>query len=86
MGPGIHKTAYCPDNSRVAHRQNELGMVLWNLGDLAGARTRLERAIQIDQAATGPNHPNMVICHSNLGNVLQDLGDLNSARTEYERA
>jgi hypothetical protein len=31
--------------------------VLQVLGDLAGARTQYERALQITEAALGPDHP-----------------------------
>ena len=60
--------------------------MLQALGDLPGARTQLERALQISEAALGPDHPNVGIRRSNLGGVLQDLGDLTGARTQFERA
>ena len=60
--------------------------MLQDLGDLAGARTQLERAVQISEAALGPDHPTIGARRNNLGVVLQDLGDLAGARTQYERA
>jgi hypothetical protein len=54
-------------------------------GDLAGARAAIERALAIDEAAFGPDHPNVVIRVNNLGSVLQDLGDLAGARVALER-
>ena len=38
-------------------RVNNLGSVLRDLGDLAGARAAFERALTIDEAAYGPDHP-----------------------------
>ena len=46
----------------------------------------LERALKIDEAAFGPDHPNVAIDVNNLGGVMQDLGDLAGARVMYERA
>ena len=60
--------------------------MLQALGDLAGARTQYERALQISEAALGPDHPDVGARRDNLGSVLQDLGDLPGARTQYERA
>jgi tetratricopeptide (TPR) repeat protein len=67
-------------------RVNNLGSVLRDLGDLAGARAHLERALRIDEAAYGPNHPTVAFEGNNLGYVLWELGDLAGARTYYERA
>ena len=65
---------------------NNLGSVLKDLGDLAGARAAYERALKIDEAAFGPDHPNVASDVNNLGSVLKDLGDLAGARAAFERA
>ena len=65
---------------------NNLGCVLQDLGDLAGAKAHYERALAIDEAAYGPNHPEVATDVNNLGFVLQDLGDLAGAKAHYERA
>ena len=54
--------------------------MLQDLGDLPGAKTQLERALAIDEAAYGPDHLNVAIRRNNLGSVLQDLGDLPGVR------
>jgi tetratricopeptide (TPR) repeat protein len=72
--------------AEVAWRCDGLGAVLCRLGDLAGAKAQYERALEIGEAALGPNYPDMAAWRSNLGGVLQDLGDLAGARVEYERA
>ena len=55
------------------------------LGELAQARGCFERALRIDEAAFGPDHPNVARDVNNLGLVLKDLGELAQARGCYER-
>jgi Flp pilus assembly protein TadD len=59
---------------------SNLGPVLRQFGELSGARTELEQALQIGEATLGPNHPAMNPMHNNLGSVLRQLGDLAAAR------
>jgi tetratricopeptide (TPR) repeat protein len=72
-------------NPENATRINNLGSVMQDLGDLAGARAAFERALKIDEAAFGPDHPNVARDVNNLGSVMQDLGDLAGARSAFER-
>jgi tetratricopeptide (TPR) repeat protein len=65
---------------------NELGYHLRMIADLAGARAAFERALAIDEAAFGPDHPTVATFVSNLGGVLLELGDLAGARAACERA
>jgi Tfp pilus assembly protein PilF len=65
---------------------NELGWHLDDVADYAGARAAYERALAIDEAAFGPQHPNVATDVNNLGWVLKALGDLAGARAAYERA
>jgi len=74
-----------PDDPVVAIRVNNLGELLWDLGDLVGARQCFERALRIHEAAFGSDHPDVATIVSNLGLVLQDLGDLGGARRCLER-
>ncbi len=55
-------------------------------GDLVGARAAFERALKIDEANFGSDHPNVAIRVNNLGMVMQDQGDLVGARAAFERA
>jgi tetratricopeptide (TPR) repeat protein len=82
----IAEGAFGPDHPNVAAVANNLGGVLRDLGDLAGAKAHFERALRIDEQAYGPDHPNVAIRVSNLGRVLQDLGDLAGAKAHLERA
>jgi tetratricopeptide (TPR) repeat protein len=65
---------------------NELGYHLSMVADHAGARAAYERALAIDEAAFGPDHPKVAIRVNNLGGVLKALGDHAGARAAYERA
>ena len=75
-----------PLQATAARLWNELGYHLHALADYAGARGAYERALRIDEAAFGPDHPNVAIRVNNLGSVLEDMGDLAGARAAYERA
>jgi Tfp pilus assembly protein PilF len=45
-----------------------------------------ERALAIDEAAFGPDHPKVATDLWNLGTVLQKQGEIPSAREAYQRA
>jgi tetratricopeptide (TPR) repeat protein len=65
---------------------NQAGLYLWGRAEFAEAKEALERALAIDEAAYGPQHPNVATDVNNLGNVLHGLGDLAGARAASERA
>ncbi len=65
---------------------NQVGLYLGVRAEFAAARKAYERALAIDEAAYGPDHPEVAIRVNNLGSVLRDLGDLAGARAHYERA
>jgi len=70
----------------TARLLNQLGLYLQARAEFADARTCFERALQIDEATFGPNHPKVATDVNNLGSVLRDLGDLAGARASFERA
>ena len=47
-------------------RVNNLGAVLRAQGELAGARAHYQRALRIDEAAYGPDHPEVATDVNNL--------------------
>ena len=59
--------------------------MLQDLGDLAGARTQFERALQISEAALGPDHPDVALAQQPRRGAAT-LGDLAGARAQLERA
>ena len=65
---------------------NSLGFHIYYLADYAGAKAAFERALKIDEAAFGPDHPSVAIRVNNLGSVLKDLGDHAGAKAAFERA
>jgi hypothetical protein len=46
--------------------------VLQQLGDLAGARSHHERALAVDEAAFGVDHPRVAGDRDNLDRVVQE--------------
>ena len=56
----------------------DLGGVLHEMGDLAGAKAANERALKIDETTFGPDHPNVATDLNNLGLVL-----LETSRQSY---
>ena len=60
--------------------------MLKDLGNLQEAKAAYERALRIDEAVFGPDHPNVARDVNNLGLVLQALGDLQGAKAAFERA
>ena len=62
------------------------GGVLRTVGDLEGAKDHFQRALEIDEAALGPDHPVVAIDVNNLGSVLKALGDREGAKAHYQRA
>ena len=65
---------------------NQAGIYLRGRAEFARARACYERALKIDEAAYGPNHPEVATHVNNLGRVLHEQGDLAGARACYERA
>jgi tetratricopeptide (TPR) repeat protein len=87
---GLAATAHA-DALQVAREDtafvlNQLGLYLRDRPQWTDARAALERALTIDEAAYGPDHPSVATTVSNLGGVLHALGDLAGARAAFERA
>ena len=80
----------CEENNLDQHLYaaslNNLGTLLQDMGDLAGARPYYERALTIKEKALGPDHPDTALSLNNLGYLLQAMGNLAEARPYYERA
>src|SRR5207247_107778 len=56
------------------------------LGRFSVARELLRRAIEIDEKAYEPDHPNLAVSYSDLALVEKDLGNLAEARQLVRRA
>ena len=77
LGPEHPDTAICLDN---------LGVIIWDRGDLNTALPLLERALAIREAALGPEQSDTAVSLHNLAGLLQSQGNLARARALYERA
>jgi len=83
-------TSYA-EKAEVAHEAtsyllNNAGLCLRTLANPSLAKRYFERALKIDEAVYGPDHPNVAIRVNNLGGVLRDLGDHAGAKAAFERA
>jgi tetratricopeptide (TPR) repeat protein len=65
---------------------NQVGLYFQGRTQFIEAQTSLERALRVDEAAFGPDHPNVAIRINNLGELLRVLGDLDGAKIHFERA
>ena len=72
--------------AETARLLNQAGGYLHGRAEFARARACLERALKIDEAAYGPDHPKVAAVVNNLGGVLRAIGDLAGARASFERA
>jgi hypothetical protein len=58
----------------VATTVNNLGWVLWEMGDLSGAKACFEGALAIGVTGRGTNDPTVATYSENLNLLLQDIG------------
>lgn len=65
---------------------NQAGVYLWSRAKLREAGKLHVRAIKIDVAAYGPDHPNVAIGLCNLGLVMNEMGYFEEAKENFERA
>ena len=71
---------------QISTLQNNLALVLNDLGEYAEAKDLLEKAMVSDEKNFGEAHPTTAIRYSNLATVLQDLGDYEGAKALLEKA
>ena len=65
---------------------NRAGTYLHVQAKLTDAKELQERALAIDEAAYGPDHPEVATDLNNLAAILRDLGQPEGARSLQERA
>jgi len=89
LQPHIHVVAQAAEKAKIESAGgtwNAFGRVLELLANHAGAKAAYERALVIDEAVFGPDHPKVATDVNNLGLVLKALGDHAGAKAAYERA
>jgi hypothetical protein len=74
-----HAERHQPPVDGTSRLLNQSGLYLRRRGQPAVAQAALERALHIDEAAYGPDHPEVAADNSNLGLVLQERGYLDAA-------
>jgi tetratricopeptide (TPR) repeat protein len=82
----IDEKVYGPDHPEVAADVGNIGSILSDQGDLAGALEYARRALAIDERVYGPDHPTVAIRANNMGQILHDQGDLAGALEHTRRA
>jgi tetratricopeptide (TPR) repeat protein len=70
----------------ISKLENNLALVLQDLGDYQGAKTLLEKVLASAEKNFGAEHPTTAVSYSNLGNVLRALGDYQGAKILLEKA
>ena len=65
--------------------ENDLALVLRDLGDYEEAKVLLEKATISNEKNFGKFHPTTAISYSNLATVLRDLGDYEEAKVLLEK-
>jgi tetratricopeptide (TPR) repeat protein len=81
-----HASAHGIEADATTWLLQEAGVYLWQRAEHQQARALHERALAIDEARLGKDHPDTVQSLNNLALVLADQGDLDGARTLLERA
>ncbi|WP_261560970.1 tetratricopeptide repeat protein, partial [Frankia tisae] len=65
---------------------NNLALALQDLGRAGEALPLFQRALTIDEAVYGPDHPEVATALNNLALALQDLGRAGEALPLFQRA
>jgi hypothetical protein len=65
---------------------NNIGVLRYATGDVAGAREQFERLVRTCRRVRGGTHPDTLRSMNNLGVMLADAGELDGAREVLGRA
>ncbi|GAB4050225.1 FxSxx-COOH system tetratricopeptide repeat protein [Catellatospora paridis] len=79
-------TDLAPAAANTATVLGRLGQYLEIRAEYAAARAHQQRALAIEEAVHGADHPEVARTLGNLGNVEQNLGNLAAARAHQQRA
>jgi CHAT domain-containing protein/tetratricopeptide (TPR) repeat protein len=74
------------DSSILAHALSQIATLFLLDNDDAGALPYVRQAIQVQEKATGTDHPNLGILHGYLGRIYQVQGKSAEAEAEYLEA
>ncbi|MEV4412934.1 FxSxx-COOH system tetratricopeptide repeat protein [Catellatospora sp. NPDC049609] len=79
-------TELAPAAAATATALTQLGQYLAGRGEFTAARARLRRALTINEAVHGPDHPETAVALGSLGLVERELGEPAAARAHLRRA
>jgi tetratricopeptide (TPR) repeat protein len=82
----IYEATYGAGRANVVISLDKLGSLLRGLGDLEGAKTAYQRALEVTERQVGPDDTLVAVCAVNLASVLAEMGDPAAARSVYQRA
>jgi tetratricopeptide (TPR) repeat protein len=82
----IRKELVGPSDPSVATGLENLALILYELGDYAGARPLFERLLEIRERTLGPDHTEVASTLNNLGILLRESGELQEAQLMHEKA
>jgi tetratricopeptide (TPR) repeat protein len=82
----IGERVFGPQDVRIGHTLDYLGVVLADRGDYAGAGRQLERALEIRRKQLGPEHEDVAVTLAELGRVYQDEGRNQQAEPLHREA
>lgn len=82
----IQEKAVGPDHPDTLLCVNNLGRVLYLMGDLSAAEPLYRRALDGQEKALGPDHADTLATVNNLAALLYDKRDLPAAAPYYQRA
>jgi tetratricopeptide (TPR) repeat protein len=85
-GQAIDKALPESTTEQLSELQNNLALVLKNLGDFKSAKILLEKALTFAEKNYSEGHPTKAVSYSNLALVLKALGDFKAAKVLLEKA
>jgi len=79
-------TALNVERVTVGRLRRQVAIHLHGRAEFSHAKELLEQALRLDEAAYGPEHPDVACDLRSLGWVLKDLGDLEGAEARFQQA
>ncbi|XP_015761467.1 PREDICTED: uncharacterized protein LOC107340614 [Acropora digitifera] len=85
-GIKVVETALGPDHFNVASLLYKEGVILKMMGEMPGAKRKLEKAVHIVRSIFGDLHPLLINCYMVLGDVASHMKRSDEAYVYFQRA
>ncbi|XP_044178758.1 uncharacterized protein LOC114959242 isoform X2 [Acropora millepora] len=85
-GLKVVESAFGPDHFNVASLLYKEGVILKMMGEMPGAKRKLEKAVHIVRSIFGDLHPLLINCYMVLGDVASHLKRSDEAYVYFQRA